>query len=48
MTHFQQTEVTASSTTTRDEAMAVHTVMLNQSAYAIMVIIDVVLLCYMD
>ena len=48
MTHLQQTEVTTSSTTTRDKGMAAHTVMLDQSAYAIMVIIDVVLLCYMD
>ena len=33
--HLQQTEVTTSSTTTRDEAKAAHTVMLDQSEYII-------------
>ena len=33
--HLQQTIVTTSPTTTRDEAIAAHTVMLDQSEYII-------------
>ena len=42
---LQQTEATASSATTKRDAMATHIVMVDQGAYIIIVITGVVLLC---